>query len=74
MLVAGVFGLVLGWILGRSLDDPRPATLALLIGMLVGAGLWIGGTGPDTELAGGSLLLGSTAGLIGLAPVLGRSS
>lgn len=63
MVVALVFGALMGWGLSHTLPDPRPAALTFLVGMIIGAVIRIGELGATPEMAGGSLLLGCTAAL-----------
>ncbi len=70
MVVTVVFGLSMGWGVGRTLPDLRPAVVTYLAGMIIGAVVWIGGLGPSPNLSGGSLLLGCTAALAASARAL----
>lgn len=63
MVVALVFGALMGWGLGQTLPDSRPAALTFVVGMIIGAVIRIGELGSMPEMAGGSLLLGCTAAL-----------
>ncbi len=61
--VAIVFGGLMGWGLRGRLDDRRPGMLAMLVGLVIGAGALFG-SGETADMASGSLLLGCGAGLI----------
>jgi hypothetical protein len=61
--VAVVFGGLMGWGLRGRLADRRPAVLAMLIGLVIGAAALFG-SGAMTEMASRSLLLGCGSGLI----------
>lgn len=73
MAVALTFGAIMGWSLGLTLPDPRPAALVFVAGMVIGAVIRIGDLGSMPEMAGGSLLLGCTAALAASARSLVRS-
>jgi hypothetical protein len=70
--VAVVFGGLMGWGLRGRVSDRRPAVLALLIGLAIGAAALFG-SGEMAEMASGSLLLGCGAGLLLLFLPLDRS-
>ncbi len=73
MVVALIFGVLMGWGLGLTLPDPRPAAVTFIVGMIIGAIIRIGELGSMPEMAGGSLLLGCTAALAASARSLVRS-
>jgi hypothetical protein len=68
LAVAVAFGLIMGWTLGRILDDLGPVIITLGAGSILGAVTWAMSTDASTATAGGSLLLGCAAGLVGLIP------
>lgn len=72
-LVAVAFGGLMGWGLGRIIEDLRPVLAALLFGIATGAVVWIASLGDDPSLIGGSLVIGCTAGLAAILPHLRRS-
>jgi hypothetical protein len=71
-IVAVAFGGLMGWGLGRIIEDLRPVLAALLFGIATGAVVWIASLGDDPSLIGGSLVLGCTAGLAAISPRLRR--
>lgn len=74
IVVAVGFGGLVGWFLGFSLPDTRPALITLTAGLVVGSVILLTSFGSEPAMAGGSLILGCCAGLLGLAPRLRRSS
>lgn len=72
-IVAVVFGGLVGWGLGRVIEDLRPVLAALIVGVATGVVVWIASLGDDPSLIGGSLVLGCTAGLAAITPRLQRS-
>lgn len=66
VVVAVVFGGLMGWGLRGRLDDRRPGLLAMFVGLAVGVGALFG-SGEMYRMASGSLLLGCGAGLALLA-------
>lgn len=66
IVVAVLFGALMGWGLGRTNPDARPIAGALAASVLGGAVLAATGS----SLAGWSLVLGCGAGLATLAPRL----
>ncbi|CAN5900785.1 hypothetical protein BH23ACT5_BH23ACT5_12110 [soil metagenome] len=73
MVVAVLFGLTMGWGLGRILDDLRPPLVAFAAALAVGAVTWAVSTDTSTIAGGGYLVLGCVAGLVGLIPHLRRA-
>lgn len=74
IVVAVGFGGLVGWGLGFSLPDTRPALVTLIVGLVIGAVILLTSFGSQPAMAGGSLILGCGAGLLALAPRLRRSS
>lgn len=75
MTAAGIvvtigFGALVGWTLGFSLPESRPAIVALVSGALIGAAVL---AFPGPAMAGGSLLLGCGVGLLTLGLRLRRA-
>ena len=70
LLVAVVFGALMGWGLGRFLVDLRPALAGLGFGFLWGAIVALLGLTDDPVMVGSSLMLGCAAGLVALTPRL----
>lgn len=73
-IVAIAFGGLVGWGLGRVIEDLRPVLAALIFGVATGVVVWIASLGDDPSLIGGSLVLGCTAGLATISPRLQRSA
>ncbi|HEX2153876.1 MAG TPA: hypothetical protein VHL52_07855 [Acidimicrobiia bacterium] len=74
IIVAIVFGALVGWGLGFRLADPRPGLVALVGGGVIGGVILVASLGPDPAISGGSLVLGCTAGLVGLVPRLRKTA
>lgn len=68
MAVAVLFGLTMGWGLGRILDDLRPPLVACATAVVAGAVTWALGTDTSIIAGGAYLVLGCAAGLVGLIP------
>ncbi len=66
--VAVVFGLIMGWVMGRMLDDLRPIILTFAAGTVLGAVTWTVSSQVSTATGGASLVLGCVAGFLGLIP------
>lgn len=61
--VAVLFGGLMGWVLRARLTDLRPAVVAMVVGLVVGAGALFG-SGDEAAMASGSLRWGCGAGLV----------
>ena len=66
ILVAIGFGALMGFSLGRFLEDLRPVVVGLVFGLLCGGGVWVFDIGADPSFIAGSLLLGCATALVGI--------
>ena len=63
MIVAAVFGLLMGWSTTRRIEDLRPFLWSTVIGSAAGIGVLATGWGNQPTMVGGSLVIGCLAGL-----------
>ena len=67
VVVAVIFGTLMGWGLAGRHDDRRPPIIAVVVGFVVGATVLVADLGADPSFVGGSLLLGCAAALAAMA-------
>jgi hypothetical protein len=70
IVVAVIFGGLMGWGLGSFLEDIRPVVAGLLLGLACGAVVLALDLTADPGFTGLSLVLGCAGALVALAPRL----